>query len=107
MGARELDLDELDRVLAEEPRTVLVDFWGTWCAPCRSMRPHLDRLADAHQDATQVVAINVDRFPEVVERFDVQSTPTLVVFRDGHPVRRFTGPRLPGELEQELKAHTR
>jgi thioredoxin len=106
MGAREVDLDELDRVLAEEPRPVLVDFWGTWCAPCRTMRPHLDRIAEAHKDDTQVVAVNVDRFPDVVERFDVQATPTLMLFRDGKVLRRFTGPTLPAELNEALTRAT-
>jgi thioredoxin len=106
MGAREVDLDELNRVLAEEARPVLVDFWGTWCAPCRTMRPHLDRIAEAHQADTQVVAVNVDRFPEVAERFEAQSTPTLVLFRDGNVLRRFTGCTLPADLDEELARAT-
>lgn len=102
MGARDVDVEELDRVLSEESRPVLVDFWGTWCAPCRAMRPHLDRFADAHEDDAQVVAVNIEKFPELADRFEVQSTPTLVLFRDGLAVRRFTGATLPGELEEEL-----
>jgi thioredoxin 1 len=102
MGARDVDADELDRVLAEEKRPVLVDFWGTWCAPCRAMRPHLDRFADAHESDAQVVAVNIEKFPGVADRFEVQSTPTLVLFREGRAVRRFMGATLPGELEEEL-----
>lgn len=102
MGARDVDVEELDRVLAEETRPVLVDFWGTWCAPCRGMRPHLDRFADAHQGDAQVVAVNIEKFPVLADRFDVHSTPTLVLFRGGRAVRRFTGATLPGELEEEL-----
>jgi thioredoxin 1 len=102
MGARDVGVEEFDRVLAEEKRPVLVDFWGTWCAPCRAMPPHLDRFADSHESDAEVVAVNIEKFPELADRFEVQSTPTLVLFREGRAVRRFTGATLPGELEEEL-----
>jgi thioredoxin len=98
----ELDQAALDRVLREESRAVLVDCWSPWCAPCRVLRPHLERLAEEYCDSTRVVAVNVDAQPDAREALDVQALPTLVLFKDGAPVHRFTGPTLPREIATTL-----
>ena len=99
----ELDQAGLDRVLREESRAVLVDCWSPWCAPCRALRPHLERLAGQHGDSTRIVAVNVDAQPGAREALDVQAVPTLVLFKDGDPVHRFTGTTLPGEIAATLE----
>jgi thioredoxin 1 len=98
----ELDQAGLDRVLREETRVVLVDCWSPWCAPCRVLRPHLERLAEEHRDSARIVAVNVEAQPRAAAALEVQALPTLVLFKDGSPVHRFTGTPLPREIASAL-----
>lgn len=68
--------------------TVLVDFWATWCGPCRMQSPIVDEIA---ADGAHVLKVNVDEAPELAAKFLVDSIPTLVIFKDGREVRRFVG----------------
>jgi len=82
---------ELNAIILSERRGVVLDFWGTWCQPCRSLRPHLEQLADDHVDQWRMVAVHVENSPTLVDGFDVGATPTLVYLRDGDEVARTTG----------------
>jgi thioredoxin 1 len=71
--------------------TTLVDFWAPWCGPCRMQGPILDRVAMQAQGKATVAKVNVDNAPGVATTYGIQSIPTLIVFRDGKPVRGFVG----------------
>lgn len=94
----------LNEVLLAESRGVLIDFWGTWCQPCRALRPHLEQLADDHSDTWRFVAVHVEQNPDLLERFDVQSTPTLVYVRRGEEVHRSAGAVTPSDVALALSA---
>ena len=68
--------------------TTLVDSWAPWCGPCRMQGPILDRVAMQTQGKATVAKVNVDSSPGVATTYGIQSIPTLIVFRDGKPVRR-------------------
>jgi thioredoxin 1 len=70
---------------------VVVDFWASWCPPCRQQLPILVDLARQVEGRALVVKVNVDEEPELAEEFGVRSIPTLLVMRDGEIVERFTG----------------
>ncbi len=70
--------------------TVLLDFWASWCGPCRMLSPILDQLADERSDI-KLGKINVDEQPELASRFDVMSIPTLVVYKNGQKVNEAVG----------------
>lgn len=70
---------------------VLVDFFATWCGPCKMMAPVLDRVALAKQGKVAVYKVDVDQEPELAQRFGVMSVPTLVVFKGGSIARQFVG----------------
>ncbi|MCH9680684.1 MAG: thioredoxin [Deltaproteobacteria bacterium] len=85
---------------------VLVDFWATWCGPCRSIAPHLDTLADRFSGQAKVVKVDVDTSPQIAAQYGVRGVPTLLVFKGGEVVDRLVGnPGAAKPLEQLVQRH--
>jgi thioredoxin len=101
------DLFGLERILAEEQRLVLIDFWSPWCAPCRTLRPHLERLADQSADKLRLVEVNVEKAPDAAERFAVQGVPTILLIRENQILHRFQGAVMPLDIAAKVEALTR
>ncbi|MFJ9767589.1 thioredoxin family protein [Streptomyces erythrochromogenes] len=87
-----MSLAHLDEILADELRPVLVDFSAEWCGPCGDLAPELERFAQEEQDRLRLVSVDFDAHPELSERYDIESLPTLVLFANGTPVLRLAGP---------------
>ena len=77
----------------ESDKPVLVDFWATWCGPCRMVAPHVAQIADEYEATLKVGKVNVDEEPELAMQFQVSSIPTLMVFRGGRLVNTAVGYR--------------
>jgi thioredoxin 1 len=80
-----------EEVLNSE-KTVLLDFWASWCGPCKMLSPIIDEIAEERDDII-VGKINVDSEPELAEKFGVFSSPTLVILKDGKVVHQSAGAR--------------
>lgn len=76
---------------------VIVDFWASWCGPCRMLAPILDQIADERPDV-KVAKVNVDEQMELATRFGIVSIPTVIVFKDGKAVNKSMGVKPKGEI---------
>ncbi|MCI4674022.1 thioredoxin [Candidatus Mycolicibacterium alkanivorans] len=90
-----------DDVLASNT-PVLVDFWATWCGPCRMVAPVLEEIATEKAGALRVAKLDVDANPSTARDFQVVSIPTLILFKDGQPVKRIVGARGKAALLREI-----
>ncbi|WP_328493852.1 thioredoxin [Streptomyces sp. NBC_00414] len=91
---------EAEVIGAELP--VLVEFTADWCPPCRQIAPVLSAIASEEGDRLKVVQLDVDTNPETTNAYGVLSMPTLIVFRDGQPVKSMVGARPKRRLLEEL-----
>ena len=82
---------------------ILVDFWASWCSPCRMLMPTIELLAKEANGAYRVGKVNVDEQGELAMRYGVQSIPTLIVFKNGQEVNRSLGVRPKGAILEMLK----
>ena len=82
---------------------VLVDFWATWCAPCRAIAPVLDELAQKYKGKFTVAKVNVDEVPELAAQFGVLNIPTLIFFKGGEEVDRMVGSQPKSQLEAKIQ----
>jgi len=89
----------------ETSTPVLVDFWAEWCAPCRMTTPVLEELARDKAGQIKVVKINVDQNPTTAGQYNIRSIPTLILFKEGHPVETLIGAMSKDELLSRLASH--
>ena len=82
--------DNFDSEVLKAKGTVLIDFWASWCGPCRMLSPVVDEVAEEHADV-KVGKINIDDEPGLAQQFGVMSIPTLMVFRDGEKIQESVG----------------
>src|SRR5258705_13968227 len=80
---------------------VLVDFWATWCGPCKMVAPGLEEIANEKAGALTVAKLDVDANPPPARHFQVVSIPTMILFKDGAPVKRIVGAKGKAALLRE------
>lgn len=81
---------------------VLVDFWATWCGPCKMVAPVLEEIATEKAGDLKVVKLDVDANPDTARDFQVVSIPTMILFKDGAPVKRIVGAKGKAALLKEI-----
>jgi len=91
--------------LLESEKLVIVDFWATWCGPCRMLSPLLDEVEEEMADKIVVVKVNVDDADEIAMRYRIMSIPTLIFFKNGQMVDRTVGAMPKNVLVDKINAN--
>ncbi|MGB8699383.1 MAG: thioredoxin [Thermosynechococcaceae cyanobacterium] len=102
MAAKKQEFASFEDMLTSAEKPVLVDFYATWCGPCRMLAPILEQVQAILRDKLQIVKIDTDRYPEIASQYQIHALPTLVLFKKGQPVERLEGVMPPEQLVDRL-----
>lgn len=100
--AKKITTAEFENEVLNSKGTVLVDFFATWCGPCKMLAPHLDELSAKNPDV-KIVKIDVDEETPLAIKYGVASIPTLLLFKDGEKVNQTLGYQTLDQLEKFVK----
>ncbi|MDP7008022.1 MAG: thioredoxin [Phycisphaerales bacterium] len=83
---------------------VLVDFWAEWCGPCKAIGPTIEELASEYADKAKVGKVDIDSNRDIAMQFNIQSIPSILIFKDGQVIETFVGMKAKGDLAAAIDA---
>ncbi len=95
-----VNTEEFDTLMKED--LVLVDFFATWCGPCKMLTPVLEDLSEELKDKLTIVKVDVDESPDLAKRFGIMAVPTMILFKSGQQVNAFQGYMAKPQLKQAI-----
>lgn len=99
----EITIDNFEEEVLKSDKKVLVDFWATWCNPCKMMHPVLEKLDEELNGEAKIGKINIDNDPELASKFGVMSIPTFMVFEKGELKSTLVGTQSLEKLKEIVK----
>ena len=97
-----VDEGNFDELVLKSKIPVMIDFWATWCGPCKMVAPIVEELAEEYAGKISVGKVDVDQNPKVASKYGIMSIPSLIVFKGGKPVTNIVGFRPKEQLKQTL-----
>ena len=104
MAVVKLTTAEFENVAAKSAKPVLIDFWASWCGPCRMFAPVLDQVANELDGKALVVKMNVEEAPNLAKKFAVRTIPAVFILKDGEIVKQFVGVQDKAKLVKEVES---
>ncbi len=101
MSVLVVNKSNFQKEVLESERTVLLDFWASWCGPCKSVSPIIDEIAKENPEI-KVCKVNIDEEPELAEQFNIMSIPTLLILKDGKVINQSVGLKSKNQILQML-----
>jgi thioredoxin 1 len=98
------NFDEFTASVLKSDKPVLVDFWASWCGPCKMIAPEVESIATSYEGKAVVAKVNVDEATDLSGKYNVMSIPTLLVFKGGQEINRLVGFKPGSELAAALDA---
>ena len=101
MSVLTITKSNFEETVLKSDKPVLLDFWASWCGPCRMQGPIIDQLAEAHSNVV-FGKVNVDEEPDLASEYGITSIPTLIIFREGQLINQVTGVTSKASIERML-----
>lgn len=101
----ELSNDNFEQEVLNSSIPVVVDFWATWCGPCRKLSPIVEEIAKEYEGKVKFAKVNSDEFGDIATNYSISGLPTLLVFKDKEPVERMVGLMPKSVITSNLEKH--
>lgn len=99
----EVTYNQLKKSIQKTDKPLLVEFWGSWCPPCKMMEPILADLEKKHQNNLKIIKINTDQNPKTKTEYSINGLPTFILFKEGREQKRLVGAQSHNFLEKIIK----
>lgn len=97
-----VSVDTFDKAVLQSPNLVMVDFWATWCGPCKIIAPVVEELAKEYAGKVNFAKVNTDENPDLASKFNIRGIPTLIFFKGGKVLDQVVGAVPKGQLKSKI-----